>query len=91
MTIEVPNNFLGDPLIEGAIAKVDIVVYSIHVGCPQGNVAGNELKMSAQYYGGALVHLEAANFLKGDDIPPIQDCTTCGTINGLVFLGSERI
>lgn len=83
--------FINDPLIINGVASVDIVVYSVHVGCLNGNLAGNEVVMSKEYYDGELVHLEAANFLKGDLIPPNQDCTTCGIKNGLVYLGSDKI
>lgn len=91
MITEVPDPFIGDPLIEHGKAKVDIVLYSVHVGCPQGNIARIEQTMSAQDYNGASVHLEAANFFTGDEIPSCQTCPTCGTENGLIYLGSDKI
>ena len=91
MTKEIIDPFLDDPLIEKGIAKVAIVVHSVHVGCPGGNGAKIEIAMSNEYYKGQRVHLESAYFVEGQAIPPTQNCTTCGKANALVYLGSDII
>ena len=91
MTQELLDPFSVDPLIQDGKAIVDIVVYSVHVGCPRGNTARNEIAMSEEYYKGQAIHLEAAYFTLGDRVPPSQNCTTCGQAGALVYLGSDKI
>ncbi len=91
MTQELLDPFLLDPLIQEGKARVDIVVYSVHIGCPKGNAAQNEIAMSRENYKGQAIHLEAAYFTLGARVPPNQNCTTCGQADALVYLGSDTI